>query len=297
MNNKLQQALNGISGVHITPYDRQGEIDQAMLRTVVDRIAASGVHNIVTGGNTGEFYALDLNEIELGYRLAVEASAGRALVTAGIGRSAREAIRLAAAAAEAGVDALMIHQPPDPFCSPRLVIDYIREIAQSTDLPIIAYARSPALTPEHFVRLGAVDNVVAVKYAVPDPMRLSECIRATRGSALQWICGLAESWALPFHACGARGFTSGLVNVNPSLSLTLLQALENNDLARARQLVDSIAEFEQMRTLEGNGANVTVVKEAMVQMGLAVGPVRAPGVIELSEAQRQQLSTILSSWA
>ncbi|WP_286805359.1 MULTISPECIES: dihydrodipicolinate synthase family protein [unclassified Marinimicrobium] len=292
----MRNALNGISGVHITPYDNMGEVDQPLLHKVVDRIASAGIHNIVTGGNTGEFYAQDLDEAVLGYQVAVEANAGRAKVTAGVGRSGREAIRLAKAAQEAGADALMIHQPPDPFCSPRLVIDYIQQIADSTDLPIIAYARSPGLEPGHFVRLAEIENVVAVKYAVPDPIRLGECIRATQGSPLQWLCGLAESWALPFYACGARGFTSGLVNVAPELSLTIHAALEREAMSEARALVDRIAEFEKMRTFEANGANVTVVKEAMQIQGWPVGPTRAPGVVELSEAQREALKEILKGW-
>ncbi|WP_341939428.1 dihydrodipicolinate synthase family protein [Marinimicrobium sp. C2-29] len=292
----IRTALNGISGVHITPYDTTGEVDRPLLHKVVDRIASAGIHNIVTGGNTGEFYAQDLEEVVLGYQVAVEANAGRAKVTAGVGRSGREAIRLAKAAQEAGADALMIHQPPDPFCSPRLVIDYIQQIADSTDLPIIAYARSPGLEPAHFARLAEIEQVVAVKYAVPDPVRLSECIRATRGTPLQWLCGLAESWALPFYACGARGFTSGLVNVNPELSLAIHAALEREAMGEARKLMEGITEFEKMRTFESNGANVTVVKEAMQIQGWPVGPTRAPGVTELSDSQRSALREILKGW-
>jgi 4-hydroxy-tetrahydrodipicolinate synthase len=296
MTQVIREALTGISGVHITPYDARGDVDRNLLVKVVDRIAAAGIHNIVTGGNTGEFYCQDLEEVKLGYRLAVEANAGRSLVTAGIGRSCREAIDLAAAAKAAGVDALMVHQPPDPFCSPRLVIEYIRQIAETTDLPIIAYARSPGLEPAHFVSLAQIPNVVAVKYAVPDPLRLAECIRATADYPLQWLCGLAESWAPPFYSAGARGFTSGLVNVYPELSLAVHAALERGDWSRARVLVDAIAGFEKMRTLEYNGANVTVVKEAMQQQGWPVGPTRAPGVVELNARQREELAGILAGW-
>ncbi len=62
----IRTALNGISGVHITPYDTTGEVDRPLLHKVVDRIASAGIHNIVTGGNTGEFYAQDLEEVVLG---------------------------------------------------------------------------------------------------------------------------------------------------------------------------------------------------------------------------------------
>lgn len=267
-----------------------------MLAEIIDGITNAGVQNIVTGGNTGEFYALTLSEIENIYNVAVSSVSGRAIVTAGVGRSVHEAVQLTQAAEKAGVDAVMVHQPPDPFASPRMLYNYIEEISRNTDLPVIAYARNPGLTPEHFIKLSEIDNVVAVKYAVPDPLRLAECIRATRGSSLQWICGLAESWALPFYAYGARGFTSGLVNINAQLSMHFYQALEQANWKEARGLVEEIASFEEMRTLEQNGTNVTVVKDAMRLNGMDVGPVRPPGVDRLDDKNLQSLQQILDQW-
>lgn len=294
---RVEQALAGVSGVHVTPYQDDGRINHQLLSKVVDDIAQSGVHNIVTGGNTGEFYALTLDEIETIYRLAVDSNKGRSVVTAGVGRSQADAIHLTHAAQAAGVDAIMVHQPPDPFASPRMLASYIRGIADETDLPIIAYARNPGLTPDDFATLADIDNVVAIKYAVPDPLRMAECIRATQGSSLLWICGLAESWALPFYAYGARGFTSGLVNVNAPLTMQFHRALEDQRWEEARRLIDLIADFEDMRTLEQNGTNVTVVKEAMRLQGSDVGPVRPPGVDRLHAPQTQTLDNILKGWA
>ena len=109
-------------------------------------------------------------------------------------------------------------------------------------------------------------------------MLLAECLRATKGHPAVWVCGLAEGWAAPFYALGTRGFTSGLVNVDPKRSLAIWTALEAGDFAAAKRLVDAIAPFEAMRTKFNNGANVTVVKEAMMLLGRAVGPVRTPGL-------------------
>lgn len=52
---EYRRVLRGISGVHATAYDTDGEIDDALTAKIVERIAGAGVHNIVTGGNTGEF--------------------------------------------------------------------------------------------------------------------------------------------------------------------------------------------------------------------------------------------------
>ena len=107
------------------------------------------------------------------------------------------------------------------------------------------------------------------------------------------LCGLAEGWAPAFYAMGARGFTSGLVNVFPERSHAIHRALEAGDYAKARDLIDGIAGFEAMRTKYLNGANVTVVKEALGMLGADVGPVRLPGVETLDEAERKNLREIL----
>jgi len=114
-------------------------------------------------------------------------------------------------------------------------------------------------------------------------MLLRVCIEGSEGTNTAWLCGLAEGWAAPFYVVGARGFTSGLVNVHPQLSLETHAALEKGDYAKARDLVRRIGGFEKMRTKFGNGANVTVVKEAMRELGKDVGNVRLPGHVALSD--------------
>jgi 4-hydroxy-tetrahydrodipicolinate synthase len=296
MTERILRALRGISGVHVTPYDDAGRIDTARLRDIVDRIARAGIANIVTAGNTGEFYALALDEVKTVYRAAVAGAGGRALVTAGIGRSLGEAIDLGIDAAVIGADAVMVHQPPDPFAAPRGVVQYLKTLAERLPVPVIAYIRTDTLGPAEFIELAATPNLVGVKYASSNLLRLSECMRATQGTELAWICGLAEAWAPPFYALGARGFTSGLVNVFPERSMAILAALDAGEYARAAHLIDDIAPFEALRTAEQNGTNVTIVKEALAILGCDVGPVRAPGAPRLTPAQRQSLERIVTEW-
>ena len=73
------------------------------------------------------------------------------------------------------------------------------------------------------------------------------------------------------------------------------EGLGNKFLSHIRE-VDAIAGFEKLRTKYGNGANVTVVKEALGLLGTDVGPVRLPGLPELNEAERAELRGIVSSW-
>jgi 4-hydroxy-tetrahydrodipicolinate synthase len=296
MTAKLRQALAGISGVHVTPYAADGSIDGALLAKVIDKIAAAGVHNIVSAGNTGEFYALTLDEVRAVHDGAIAANKGRSLLTAGVGRSLKDAIELGRRAKANGADALMAHQPLDPFAAPQAQAAYFKSIADGVDLPLVAYVRSDAMGRADLLGIANHPNVVAVKFATPNMMLLGEVVRESGPKTALWVCGLAEGWAAPFYAAGARGFTSGLVNVDPKRSLAIHAALESGDFAKVRELVTTIAAFETMRTKFQNGANVTVVKEALMQIGLPVGPVRLPGLPELDAEDRKKLSAILQSW-
>jgi len=296
MTAKLRQALAGISGVHVTPYTADGGIDGALLAKVIDRIAAAGVHNIVSAGNTGEFYALTLDEVRQVHDGAIEANKNRSLLTAGVGRSLKDAIELGRRAKANGAHALMAHQPLDPFAAPQAQAAYFKAIADGVDLPLVAYVRSDAMGRADLLGIANHPNVVAVKFATPNMMLLAEVVRESGANTALWVCGLAEGWAAPFYAAGARGFTSGLVNVDPKRSLAIHAALESGDFAKVRELVTTIAAFETMRTKFQNGANVTVVKEAMMQIGYPVGPVRLPGLVALDAEDRAKLSGILQSW-
>ena len=297
MSDKVRSALRGISGVHVTAWKGDGEADWALTGKIVARIAQAGIHNIVSAGNTGEFYPMTTDEVVRSHAVAAEAAAGKALVTAGIGRSLREAVATGKLAAKAGCDAVMVHHPLDPFAAPQSQADYILAIAEALDIPLVAYIRSDAIGVKDLARVATHPNVAGVKFASSNMMLLAECVRATQGSSANWICGLAEGWAAPFHALGASGFTSGLVNVAPERSLAIWQALEASDYDLARRLVDEIAGFETLRTKYGNGANVTVVKEALGLLGTDVGPVRLPGLPELNESERAELRKIVGSWA
>lgn len=295
-NDRLRTALRGISGVHVTAWKGDGEADWALTGQIVRRIAEAGIHNIVSAGNTGEFYPMTTDEVVRSHAVAAEAAAGKSLVTAGIGRSLREAIATGKLAVAAGCDAVMVHHPLDPFAAPQSQADYILAIAEALPIPVVAYIRSDAIGVKDLARVATHANVAGVKFASNNMMLLAECVRATQGTSANWICGLAEGWAAPFHALGARGFTSGLVNVVPERSLAIWRALEGNDYELARHLVDEIAGFETLRTKYGNGANVTVVKEALGLLGTPVGPVRLPGLPELNESERAELRRVVAGW-
>jgi 4-hydroxy-tetrahydrodipicolinate synthase len=95
---------------------------------------------------------------------------------------------------------------------------------------------------------------------------------------------------------GARGFTSGLINVWPAHSVAIHAALEAGDYARANQLIGVMAPFEEIRAEEQNGTNVTGVKAALQMMGEDCGPTRPPSAWPLTEKQAARLRQAITSW-
>ena len=98
------------------------------------------------------------------------------------------------------------------------------------------YLRNDAIGTQAIADLCAVPGVKGVKWATPNPLKLAAAINACDPSIV-WVGGLAEVWAPPFYAVGARGFTSGLINVWPERSMAIHAALEAADYAEANRLI------------------------------------------------------------
>ena len=293
---KLRQALTGISGILVTPFDAQDRLAPKRLKPIVDRAVAAGVHILVANGNTGEFYGLTTAEAEAMVHAAAEQVAGRVPLLGGVGRSIGDAVALARASRAAGAAALMVHQPPDPFVSPRGVVAYVERVAEAGGgLPLMLYLRNDGIGLDTIEKLCRVPGVAGVKWACPTPLKLAEAIRRS-DPRIVWVGGLAEVWAPPLYAVGARGFTSGLINVWPEQSVAIHAALDRGDYVRATAEINKIAGFEELRAEEQNGTNVTVVKATLQLIGEDCGPTRPPSAWPLTDVQMTKLKALLKAW-
>ena len=293
---QFRQALTGISGILVTPFDRNDKVEPQKLKPIIDRAIGAGVHILVANGNTGEFYGLTTTEAETMVHAIAEQIGGRAPLLGGVGRSIGDAVALAKASKKAGATALMVHQPPDPFVSPRGVVAYVQRVAEAGEgLPLMLYLRNDGIGLDTIEKLCAVPGVAGVKWASPTPLRLAEAIRRSSPDIV-WVGGLAETWAPPLYAVGARGFTSGLINVWPARSVAIHAALDKGDYDEANRLIAEMQDFEEIRAEEQNGTNVTGVKSALALMGNDCGPTRPPSAWPLTPAQTKRLETLLAAW-
>jgi len=290
---ELSERFRGISAVAITPFSEDGaEVDVAGLEATIDVLVAERSDVVVVCGNTGEYYGLSEAEARTVVEVSAQVIAGRTPFVVGVGGAPEAARRAAVHAADTGADAVMVHHPAHPFVTGEGLHAYYRAIAD-IGLPVVPYVKTQVVTPHDLVRIAAEPWVVAVKYAVNDLPAFAQTVSAARRRAeVVWICGTAERWAPFFFAAGADGFTSGLVNVTGGLSRLLLDALRTGDREGAIDAWSRILPFEELRARRGDGYNVSVVKEALRQLGRPAGPVRPPAS-EVGADERAEIATFL----
>jgi len=290
----LAGKLRTVHAINVTPFREDGGVDYASLEKNVEFLVAHGLEVIVPCGNTGEFYSLGLEEAKAVTEFVAEKVDGRAKVLAGIGYDTKTAGQMASFARDVGADAVMIHQPVHPYLTTEGLVRYYTEIARAVEIGVVLYVRHEAIDREVLDRVTALENVLAVKYAINDLPSFGGLVQSIDNPVV-WVCGTAEMWAPFFFVVGAEGFTSGLVNIAPEMSLKMLQGLREGDRASVQAIWREVAPLERLRAKAHSGYNVAVIKEGMDLLGLAANRIREPGS-GLDETDRQELIRILRAW-
>ncbi|WP_405580405.1 dihydrodipicolinate synthase family protein [Streptomyces sp. NBC_01092] len=291
-------SLADVVAIPVTPFAEDGRVDQDAHRALLRRLLDGGVTTLTPNGNTGEFYALTPEERRLVTELTIEEAGKRAAILVGVGHDVPTAVASAQHARELGAQMVMVHQPVHPYVSQNGWVDYHRAIAAAVpELGVVPYLRNAQLAGARLAELGdACPNVIGVKYAVPDAAKFAAFARDAGLDRFVWVAGLAEPYAPSYFSAGATGFTSGLVNVAPSVSLNMMEALRSGDYPAAMKVWEQIRRFEELRAANGSADNVTVVKEALASLGLCRRDVRPPSR-ELPEDGRAEVAAIAAGWS
>lgn len=293
----LRDALADVVAIPVTPFAADGTVDEGAHRALIRRLIDGGVRTLTPNGNTGEYYALDPQERRAVTELTIDEAGGRAVILVGVGLDLPTAIASAEHARDAGAQMLMVHQPVHPYVSQAGWVDYHRAIADAVPgLGIVPYIRNASLAGSRMAELGEVcPNVIGVKYAVPDAAHFAAFARDAGLERFVWVAGLAELYAPSYFAGGATGFTSGLVNVAPAVSLEMLAALRAGDLRGAMKVWEQIRPLEDLRAAHQSADNVTVVKEALAALGLCRRDIRPPSRA-LPKQQRPRVAELVAGW-
>ncbi|MFI6252036.1 dihydrodipicolinate synthase family protein [Streptomyces sp. NPDC051016] len=291
-------ALADVVAIPVTPFAEDGSVDQDAHRALLRRLLDGGIRTLTPNGNTGEFYALTPEERRLVTESTLDETGGRAAVLVGVGHDVPTAVASARHARDHGAHMVMVHQPVHPYVAQSGWVDYHRAIAESVpELGVVPYLRNAQLTGARLAELAdACPNVIGVKYAVPDAAKFAAFARDAGLDRFVWVAGLAEPYAPSYFSAGATGFTSGLVNVAPAVSLNMIEALRSGDYQAAMKVWEQIRRFEELRAAGGSADNVTVVKEALASLGLCRRDVRPPSR-QLPDEDRAEVAAIASGWS
>jgi len=259
----------------ITPF-RDGAVDEAALRNLIEWQIQSGIDGLVPCGSTGESATLSHAEHERVIKITIEQARKRVPVVAGTGsNSTAEAIRLTASAREMGADGALLISPYYNKPTQDGIYKHYKMVADSVDLPIFAYnipgRTGSNIAPETFARLAEIRNISGVKEASGSTEQTSDILRLTNGKFT--VLSGDDALTVPLMAIGAKGVIATIGNAMPRETHEMAAAGLAGDFERARQLHYKMLPL--MRTLFIE-TNPICIKQALAFMGKCCNELRMP---------------------
>jgi 4-hydroxy-tetrahydrodipicolinate synthase len=279
----------------VTPF-RDGKIDEAKLRELVEMHAASGTDGLVPCGTTGESPTLSHDEHKRVVEIVIHAARRRVKVLAGTGsNSTAEAIDLTRHAEKAGADGALVVNPYYNKPTQEGLYRHFRAVAESVAIPIVVYniqSRTAVnIETATMVRLVKdVKNIRGVKEASGSLDQMSQVIAAC-GPEFAVLSG-DDNLTLPLMAVGGHGVISVIANIVPRETAEMVHAALDNDIKRARELHHRLFPLARAAFLE---TNPIPIKEAMAMAGMLEPEFRLP-MCRMGEANRETLRTIVKSY-
>jgi 4-hydroxy-tetrahydrodipicolinate synthase len=279
----------------VTPF-RNGKVDEAKIRELVEFHVTSGTDALVPCGTTGESPTLDHDEHRRVVDLVIEAAAGRIPVIAGTGsNSTAEAIALTRHAEQAGARGALVVNPYYNKPTQEGLYRHFRAIADAVSIPIVVYniqSRTAVnMETETLARLSRdCRNIVGVKEASGSLDQMSQVIAAC-GADFTVLSG-DDNLTLPLMAIGGRGVISVIANIVPRETADMTRAALDGDWKRARDLHYKLYPLARAAFLE---TNPIPIKEAMAMAGMIEPEFRLP-MCRMSDANRERLRAVLKPY-
>ncbi len=268
--------VTGIIPPIVTPFTKDGDIDEAKFRDIVKFNLAKKVHGVCVGGSSGEGHTLTLEEFVRLMEITVEEVNGRIPVLAGIiANSTREAIRRAKAIAHLSVQGLQVtpvhyvFKPDD-----EATFAHFKALTEATDVPVIIYNVVPwnYLSPALLVRLMTeLPGVQGVKQSAGD-LKLMADLMLTVPEGCK-VYSAVDALLYPSFAIGAHGTIAANPAAVPGVCIALWNAVQRGDHVRAKEIHEALLRFWNAIYEQNLLANI---KTAITLQGTEAGLPRMP---------------------
>lgn len=284
--------FKGIIAYPITPFDSQEKVDLPLFKQQVERLVASGVHGIAPLGSTGVLPYLTDEEKEAVTEAAIQQTAGRVPILVGVSNlTTDKTVYHAQFAEKAGASAVMIIPMSYWKLTDDEIVQHYDKVASSISIPIMAY-NNPAtggvdMSPALLKRLLEIPNVTMIKESTGDVQRM-HYLRKELGEDVAFYNG-SNPLALAAFAAGATGWCTAAANLIPELNISLYNAVQKNDLNKARDLFYQQTELLQFIVTKGLPR---AIKAGLNLLGQNGGHLRSP-LKPLTDEETATLESIL----
>jgi 4-hydroxy-2-oxoglutarate aldolase len=286
--------LHGIFGPVVTPFDANGDVDDAAFAANVRAHLAAGLHGIVVAGSTGEAALLDEGERMRLVDAARREIDGDRLLIVGTGtESTRGVIARNRAVAERGADAVLVVAPH--YYGGAMTNDALREhytrIADASPVPVLIYTIPKymhfAVPPELVRELAEHQNIVGMKDSAGDASLFSRYLEA-KSDSFQVLTGSAGLLTEALRM-GADGAVLAAALFAPAIALEVRAAVQDGDVARTDA---ALARLAPLGSRIVGAMGVPGVKAALDAVGLRGGEPRPP-LLALDTLLRGELQQLL----
>jgi len=272
----------------VTPFRRDGSLDEAALRTLVDRQIEGGVDGLVPCGTTGESATMSTEEKIRVIEIVREQSNDRVRVLAGAGGNSTAAVvTLAKRIDQVSVDGILIVVPYYNKPTQEGLYQHFATVADAVEAPVVMYnvpgRTSANMTAETALRLAEHDNIVGTKEASGTLTQVMEIIRGAP-SGFSILSG-EDNLAVPIIALGGHGVVSVASNEAPAMMSEMVRSALEGKMTKARELHYKLLGLMNVNFIE---TNPIPVKAALAMMGLIEEQYRLP-LVSMAEANREKL--------
>ncbi len=275
--------FTGTGTALVTPFRRDGSLDEPTLRALVKRQIDAGIDFLVPCGTTGESPTLTHEEHLRVVAITVEVAKGHAPVLAGAGGyNTAEVIALARELGEIGADGILSVTPYYNKPTQEGLYQHYKAIAEAVALPIVVYSvqgrTGVNVEPATVKRLAGIENIVGIKEASGNISQMAAILNAVP-EEFNVLSG-DDAITLPLIALGGRGVISVVSNEIPAEMARLTRLAIDGDFEAARQIHRRVHALMEVNFVE---SNPIPVKAAMAQMGLLEPVWRLPLVAPKAE--------------
>jgi 4-hydroxy-tetrahydrodipicolinate synthase len=287
--------FEGAIAAIVTPF-KNGKIDEAGLRELIEFQIANGTRGIVPCGTTGESPTLSYKEHERVIEIAIEQTAKRVPVIAGTGSNCtEEAISLTSHAKKVGADAALLISPYYNKPTQEGIYRHFEKVAKAVDIAIIVYnipgRTSSNIEPETMARLAGIDNIVGVKEASGSMKQITDTIAMCPDDFI--VVSGEDYLTFPLLCVGGKGVISVASNAAPREMADLCDLFFQGRYEESRKLYYKLLPLLHIFFIETNPAPI---KAALAMMKkIESEEVRLP-LVTMSEANKDRLRKVLESY-